>query len=323
MSAKPKALNSISLFSEITSIPNKVDIIQENAVAPGVSRIKFKAILQERDVKNNNGRMYSDAVLREIVRQLSPKATERKLFCELDHPVTLTTDIGEKLKRSSTVSLERACINITKIEYDGRYIVAECETLTTPNGLLIYSLIKDKAVFGFSLRALGEAQTRPDGTIEVMLKNLNAITFDAVSNPSHSNSVITDILTESTLLSPKESSNTVNSLISNLRNHRNNINEVLMEGSTLDLMTKSGNPELLQESYIVDGDTLRMDSSLDSIQKGILLESTQATSNWGDSGEDKLQKYCIGNSCVIGTIEESIQYLMKLECNQQWIGFNF
>lgn len=317
-------LNNISLFSEVTSIPTSVDILTESAIAPGVSKIKFKAILQERDVKNNNGRIYSDAVLREIVRQLSPKATERKLFCELDHPVTLTTDVGEKLKRSSTVSLERACINITKIEYDGRFIVAECETLTTPNGLLIYSLIKDKAVFGFSLRALGEAHQRPDGTIEVSLKNLNAITFDAVSNPSHGNSVITDILTESTLASAKESATTVNGLIAQLREHKKNVNEVILEGSTYDLLTKNGNPELLEESYFVQGsngtETLRMEKDLDPIQKGILLESTGVVLG---NEQDKLEKFCVGNTCMVGTIEESIQYLMKLDCNQQWVGFKF
>ena len=179
----------------------KVQILEESSIGIGVNRIKFKAILQERDVVNNNKRTYSENILKMIVAQLGPKATERKLLAELDHPISDSSDKLTQLKRTATISLKEACVVITKLEYDGRYIVAICETLTTPAGMIVYSLLKDKVVFGFSLRALGSTINNPNGTITVMEDGFKAITFDVVSNPSHSNAVITEIINESNDLS--------------------------------------------------------------------------------------------------------------------------
>ena len=160
---------NIKFLDTLFQVDSKnISVLEESTIGIGVSRIKFKAILQERDVINNNKRSYSEQILKLIVAQLGPKATERKLISEIDHPFATSDNDYEKLKRTSTISLDRACILFTKLEFDGKYIIAECETLTTPKGMIIYSLIKDKVVFGFSLRALGRTKQNPDGTIEVL-----------------------------------------------------------------------------------------------------------------------------------------------------------
>lgn len=286
-------------------VPNKISILEESSVGFNVNKIRMKVILQERDVINNNNRIYSDQILRLIVEQLGPKATERKLIAELDHPLQQVDDQMEKMKRTSTLSLKNACLLFTKLEYDGKFITAECETLTTSAGKELYSIIKDNVVFGFSLRALGQTRTRPDGTIEVLLQNFKAITFDVVSNPSFSNAVVSEFLTESELPSA----------IHNLKQIRDEVNEVdLRNPTTLNAISKNSSPELLESSFFLPNNKV-----------------TVVSSEFGDTGiqilsesigyePEQTEKYRFGNTCCIGTLEESIIYLMQIS-SQKIVGF--
>jgi len=60
----------------------------------------------------------------------------------------------------------------------------------------LYNLItKDKVDIGFSLRALGAVETLQDGTI--MVKDpIRPITYDVVSNPSHTTAKVLEFLPE-------------------------------------------------------------------------------------------------------------------------------
>ena len=111
----------------------------EESTFNGERKVRFKAKLQEEGVTNNNGRAYTDEVLRTIVAQLAPKASERKLLGELDHP-SPQGDTATKMKRSSTISLQDSCVLYSKLEYDGKFITAECETLTNDKGINLYIL---------------------------------------------------------------------------------------------------------------------------------------------------------------------------------------
>lgn len=186
----------LDLIQEQSFIPTGITLLEESQVG-NTFKLKFRAKLQERDVRNNNGRSYTDLALRTIVEQLAHKATERKLLGELDHP-TPQGDLEARMKRSSTIRLKDSCVVYTRLEYDGKFIVADCETLTNDPGMNLYRLLKDKIGIGFSLRAFGSATPRPDGTVVVDGRDLKALTFDVVSNPSHSNAVITEFFDEST-----------------------------------------------------------------------------------------------------------------------------
>lgn len=173
----------------------EITLLEESTFG-GEQKIKFKAKLQEVNIINNNGRSYTDEVLRIIVSQLAPKASERKLLGEMDHP-TPQGDDAAKMKRSSTIRIQDSCVLFTKIEYDGKFILAECETLTNDKGINLYKLLKDKVTIGFSLRAFGSSTKSPTGVVLVSPIGLKALTFDVVSNPSHSNAIIYEFLTES------------------------------------------------------------------------------------------------------------------------------
>jgi len=197
-----------------------VELLEESTFE-GEQRIKFKARLQERDVTNNNGRAYSDEVLRIIVSQLAPKATERKLIGELDHP-TPQGDVSAKMKRSSTISLQNACVLFTEITYDGKFIIATCETLTNDSGRNLYRLLKDKVTIGFSLRAFGSSTKSPTGVTLVSPVGLKALTFDVVSNPSHASAVIYEMLNEST---------EAFDLINSLTGYKSEVTEIITEST--------------------------------------------------------------------------------------------
>ena len=243
----------LDIIQEQSYIPHSIEFLEESTYA-GTYKLKFRAKLQERDVKNNNGRMYTDFALRTIVDQLASKATERKLLGEMDHP-TPQGDLESRMKRSSTIRLKDSCVVYTRLEYDGKFIVADCETLSNDPGMNLYRLLKDKIGIGFSLRAFGSAKPGPNGTVVVDGSDLKALTFDVVSNPSHSNAVITEFF--------NESSNVIQS-INMLKKLKNEVKgtELLLESDGAGLFPVNENGE----RTVCDGV---------SCIKGTLEETTQ------------------------------------------------
>jgi hypothetical protein len=172
-----------------------IQLIEESVTPGGQYKCIFRAKLQEADVVNNNKRVYPVETLEEVYNQLKEKALARKLVGELDHPQP-QGDQSSKIKRSSTISLEKACILIKDVEWDGNSIYGICETLSNRSGMDLYCLLKDKVTIGFSLRAFGETKNRGGGVVEVVARGIKALTYDVVANPSHDSSVILEILQE-------------------------------------------------------------------------------------------------------------------------------
>jgi hypothetical protein len=174
----------------------EVELLEESVTPGGQYKCTFKAKLQEADVVNNNKRVYPVETLEEVYNQLKEKALARKLVGELDHPQP-QGDQASKIKRSSTISLEKACILIKDVEWDGNSIYGICETLSNRAGMDLYCLLKDGVTIGFSLRAFGETRNKGGGVVEVVARGLKALTYDVVANPSHDSSVILEMLSES------------------------------------------------------------------------------------------------------------------------------
>ena len=219
---------------------NGTQILEESLQPGGQYKCIFRAKLQEADNVNNNKRVYPAETLEAIYEQLKDKADERKLLSELDHPQS-TGDSAAKIKRSSTISLERACMVITRLEWDGNSIYGICETLSNRAGMDLYCLLKDKVTIGFSLRAFGETRNKGGGVVEVIPRGIKGLTWDCVSNPSHDSSVIVEMIQES---------EDARSIVKELKL------EVLEETQAL----QSGNSQLLEEGSAI-GDQIVQDSS--------------------------------------------------------------
>lgn len=187
------SINKSIIFE--TAFASEVTLLEESSVG-NMYKLKFRAKLQEADIVNNNRRVYPAETLMNVYSQLKTKALERKLVGEMDHPQP-SGDNASKIKRSSTLALDRVCVLFTELEWDGSAIYGICETLTNTKGMDLYALLKDGVTIGFSLRAFGETRQRPDGITEVLPKGVKALTYDVVANPSHDSSVILEFINES------------------------------------------------------------------------------------------------------------------------------
>lgn len=183
---------------EETNIVSYDDIkILEESTKGQKPKVAFEANLQTANKRNNNKRVYDSEICETIVSKLSNKATNRSLLMEIDHPMFVSNDAQTLKKRAGIVEINNAAAVIRKLGLNGQQIIGEIETLSGFKGPDLANLLtKDRVNIGFSLRALGSVEPLSDGTLKV--KNpIMPVTYDVVSNPSHSDAKLLDFLPES------------------------------------------------------------------------------------------------------------------------------
>lgn len=193
-----KKQNDYKFILEETNIVSfdQLKILEETTVN-NKPKLAFEASLQYANEKNNNKRIYSTEICESIVSHLTPKATNRSLLMEIDHPMFISGDPNVLKRRAGIVEVNNSAAVIRKIGFRNGQIFGEIETLSGFKGPDLANLItKDKVNIGFSLRALGSVEPLSDGTL--MVKNpIMPITYDVVSNPSYQNARVMDFLPES------------------------------------------------------------------------------------------------------------------------------
>ncbi|MDR2822142.1 MAG: hypothetical protein LBV58_01140 [Acholeplasmatales bacterium] len=134
---------------------NELVILEESKTNSGDHKLKFKTRLQEANMVNANKRRYSTTICESIVSQLTPKANNKQLLQEIDHP--LFDAPSDKLKqRAAIIEIKNCGSVINKIEFKDNQILAEISTLSGFRGPDLARLIfEDHIDIGFSLRALG------------------------------------------------------------------------------------------------------------------------------------------------------------------------
>jgi hypothetical protein len=121
--------------------------------------------------------------------------------------------------------------------WDGQHIDGIVQTTTNRAGLDAYALIKDGVTVGFSLRAFGEIEK--DGSyIKVIPNGIKAITYDFVSNPSHGNALILEILNENT--NPQELIKDLKEFEETLKVMSEKEGKSLIEESSFELINNKG-----------------------------------------------------------------------------------
>ena len=116
-------------------------------------------------------------------------------------------DPANMKRRATVVEIKNCGAVCRKIGIHNGHVLGEIETLSGFKGPDLANLItKDKIDIGFSLRALGGVEPLQDGTLRVKTP-IMPITYDIVSNPSHSNARIMEFLPETdiSILSNAES----------------------------------------------------------------------------------------------------------------------
>lgn len=190
-------IKSAVLFDSFDVVPNnEIEILENTTNDAGVPKLVAKVRLQTLEETNQNKRYYSRAIGDEIVEALRPRAQDRSLFQEIDHPTPNGDDAAMK-RRAVTVSLRNSGSLLRDIYREGNEIIGEMETLSGFLGPDLYNtIVYDKADVGFSLRMFGKVEMNESTGLATVSKPIRPITYDSVTNPSHKTAKILQFLPE-------------------------------------------------------------------------------------------------------------------------------
>ena len=160
------------------------------------SKLSFRAIVQESNTLNKNGRYYPPEVLQEAVEFFRNEIARRGgLPAEVDHPFVESSDPQVIKRRASQIFIKEVGVLYKDIKFDGNKVIVEGITLDNPKGQMVYSLIKEGYNVGFSLRAFGKiVPINENGQSYLLVEKLEKpITYDVVINPSHQSARLIEI----------------------------------------------------------------------------------------------------------------------------------
>ena len=127
-------------------------------------------LMQQCGVKNGNGRVYPEDVLKREIEVYKKLVREKRALGELDHP------------DDSVINLKNASHLVTSIWMDGDSVMGKVKVLNTPSGMVLKSLVESGVKLGISSRGMGSVENRNGKTI--VQDDFQLICFDFVSEPS-------------------------------------------------------------------------------------------------------------------------------------------
>ena len=133
----------------------------------------LSGLMQEAEVKNGNGRMYSKDILIREVNNYKRLVEQNRALGELDHP------------DSPIVNLNNASHLVTDIWMEGPKCFGKIKVLPSPSGRILDSLVKSGVQLGISSRGLGSLQEK--NGVNMVQDDFQLICFDMVSDPSTPN----------------------------------------------------------------------------------------------------------------------------------------
>ncbi len=173
--------NNNSLIIEST-------VFQEpQIINSGQNRVIFRLQLQDADTPNQNKRIYPKKVLMSAMNECRERMKRRAFLGELDHPSITGNDSVDGVRQSS-VSLKEVSHIIRDFEFNGNKLIGELESTNTPNGKILFALLKDSCGIGVSMRGMASL-TKKNG-YNVVQDPLVIVSYDAVSTPSHKSAIV-------------------------------------------------------------------------------------------------------------------------------------
>lgn len=144
------------------------------------------AVFQKFGIKNANGRIYPESVLKKQVELYQQKIDEKRALAELNHPSDSTIDLG------------RISHNIIELHWVGQTLVGQMQ-LNVTEGFRKYGIISSRGDDAAQLLLQGwkiGVSSRGVGSVEQKLgqqivgEDFELIGFDIVSDPSTPNAYI-------------------------------------------------------------------------------------------------------------------------------------
>jgi len=137
-------------------------------------------VLQKYGVKNRNGRIYTEPILRREVDRYQQLIRERRAIGELDHP------------ESSIIAGDRISHNIIETWWEGKTLMGKMEILMTPGyinygivstkGDEVANLLRNNIMIGVSSRGVGSL--REVNGDHIVQDDFEIICWDVVTAPS-------------------------------------------------------------------------------------------------------------------------------------------
>lgn len=187
-------MSTIYIFNETSSFIREGTQLLESTTSNGKPQVKIKTILQTCDDVNQNKRIYPKAILQKAVANIRPMLDNHTLVGELDHPVP-TGSTETDSYRHFVVLYDRTSHIIEDIFFEGNLVMGIVKTTSTDKGYNMAGLIQDGIPIGFSLRASGESEPAYDGIMKIK-EPFNIVTYDCVSNPSHTKARMQSVVSE-------------------------------------------------------------------------------------------------------------------------------
>ena len=145
------------------------EMVNESKLKNG-GKIILRGLMQKADALNQNGRVYSKAILDREVRNYQKLIIENRALGECDHP------------DSSVINLKNVSHIVRELKMDGNEVIGAIELLDTPCGKIAQSLVESGVKLGISSRGVGSTTTE-NGAVKVQ-DDFILIGFDLVSEPS-------------------------------------------------------------------------------------------------------------------------------------------
>jgi hypothetical protein len=123
------------------------------------------------EVKNGNGRYYSEQLWKREIEKYMNVVKENRATGELDHP------------DSSIINLKNVCHIIRDIWWDGKNIMGKIEILPTASGNILKALIDNGVMVGVSSRGMGSL--KQVGEVMEVQDDFELLCWDFVSTPSN------------------------------------------------------------------------------------------------------------------------------------------
>jgi hypothetical protein len=162
----------------ITEHTNEIEYITE-----GKGKEQYiKGIFMQADIKNQNGRVYPQAVLQKEVKNFNDKfVKEGRALGELGHPA------------GPVINLDRVSHVIKELKEDGKNFIGKAKVMDTPNGRIVKNFISEGVKLGVSSRGMGSVKTNKEGVNEVQ-KDFVLSTVDIVADPSAPDAFVNGIM---------------------------------------------------------------------------------------------------------------------------------
>lgn len=172
----------------------------------GKNKVIATAIFQKADEANDNGMCFSKSLLSNMVNDAQNDIAERHMLGELGHPNDL-----DDINRISTIDLSNTSHVITSLEMNGDFVNGTFETLDTPSGNILASLLKSRIKIGVSIRATSTDEVNYDFYDVNHLTNVTLVTYDAVHLPAYPSAYVTSVMSSVFKVSPNNLVKKINS----------------------------------------------------------------------------------------------------------------